>query len=72
MPNESVWKIHKVRCMPKLIHNLISVGQLDDEEHNLTFNSGGWKVTKGAMVVTQGVKLEDSTLIIVSEIHNSY
>ena len=56
MPNGSVWKIHKVRHVPRLLRNLISVGQLDDEGHHVTFNCGGWKVTKGAMVVARGTK----------------
>ena len=36
-----------------LMRNLISVGQLDDESHNVVFNNGGWKVTKGVMMITQ-------------------
>ena len=35
-----------------MIRNLISVGQLDDKGHNVVFNNGGWKVTKGAMCNT--------------------
>ena len=38
------------------MRNLISVGQLDDEGHNGVFNNGGWKVTKGAIVVARGNK----------------
>ena len=38
--NDSMWKIHKVRRVPKLICNLISVRQLDDERHNVTFTGG--------------------------------
>ena len=51
MPNGSVWKIHKMRHVPGLMRNLISVGQLDDEGHNVVFNNRGWKVIKGAMVI---------------------
>lgn len=50
MSNGYVWKIHKVRHVPKPMRNLISVGQLDYEGHNVTFNGGDWKVTEGAMV----------------------
>lgn len=56
MTSGSVWKIQKVKHVPKLMRNLISVGQLDDEGHNVTFNCGSWKVTKGAMVVARGNK----------------
>ncbi|XP_068641961.1 uncharacterized protein [Aristolochia californica] len=38
MSNGSVWKIHKVRLVPKLMRTLISVGKLDDEGHNVIFN----------------------------------
>ena len=34
MLNSSIWKIHKVRHVSKLMHNLILVGQLDDEGYN--------------------------------------
>lgn len=40
--------------MSKLMQNLISVGQLDDEGHNVTFICGDWKVSKGAMLVARG------------------
>ena len=56
MPNESVWKIQNVRHVPGLMRNLISVGQLGDEGHNMVFCNGGWKVTKGAMAVARGNK----------------
>ena len=57
MPNGLVWKIQKVRHVPSLMRNLISVGQLDDEGHNVVFNNGGWKVTKGALVIARGNKI---------------
>ena len=38
------------------MRNLILVGQLDDEGHNVVFYNGGWKVTKRAMVVARGKK----------------
>ena len=58
MPNRSVWKIQKVRHVPGLMRNLISVRQLKDEGHNVVFYNGGGKVTKGAMVVARGKKTE--------------
>ena len=30
---------------------------VDDKGHNVVFNNGGWKVTKGAMVVARGNKI---------------
>ena len=56
MLNGSIWKIHKVRHVPKLMHNLILVGQLDDEGYNVTFTNGAWKVMRGSMVVVRGNK----------------
>ena len=37
--------------------NLISVGQLDDEEHAILFVSGTWKVTKGVKVLARRKKI---------------
>ena len=36
-PNDSVWKLQKVRYIPQLKKNLISVGQLDDSGHSISF-----------------------------------
>ena len=36
--------------------NLVLVGRLDDEKHNMIIIGGAWKVKKRAMVVTQGCK----------------
>ena len=51
MSNNVVWKIHNVRHIPKLMCNLVSIGQLDNEGHNVVFTGGVWKVTKSVMVV---------------------
>ena len=48
LPNGSVWLLEKVRHIPDLRRNLISVGQLDDEGHAILFVGGTWNVTKGA------------------------
>ncbi|RVW67261.1 Retrovirus-related Pol polyprotein from transposon TNT 1-94 [Vitis vinifera] len=37
LPNGSVWLLEKVRHIPDLRRNLISVGQLDDEGHAILF-----------------------------------
>ena len=52
----SVWLLEKVRHIPELRRNLISVGQLDDERHAILFVGGTWKVTKGARVLARGKK----------------
>ncbi|RVW87889.1 Retrovirus-related Pol polyprotein from transposon TNT 1-94 [Vitis vinifera] len=56
LPNGSVWLLEKVRHIPDLKRNLISVGQLDDEGHAILFVGGTWKVTKGARVLARGKK----------------
>ena len=56
LPNEFVWLLEKVRHIPDLRKNLISVGQLDDERHAILFVGGTWKVTKGARVLARGKK----------------
>ncbi|XP_038697963.1 uncharacterized protein LOC119995516 [Tripterygium wilfordii] len=38
LPNKSIWLLEKVRHIPGLRRNLISVGQLDDEGHAILFN----------------------------------
>ena len=57
MSNGSMWKIHKVRFVPKLMCNLISVGQLDNEGHNVIFIGTACEVMKGSMVFAQGNKI---------------
>ena len=52
----SVWLLEKVRHIPNLRRNLISVGKLDDEGHAILFVCGTWKVTQGARVLTRGKK----------------
>ena len=40
MSNGTFWEIHKVRYVPKLKRNLISIGQLNDEGGTMIFNGG--------------------------------
>ena len=40
LPNGSVWLLEKVRHIPKLRRNLISVGRLNDEGHAILFVGG--------------------------------
>ena len=56
LPNGSVWLLEKVRHIPDLRRNLISVGQLDDEGNAILFAGGTWKVTKEARVLARGKK----------------
>ena len=56
LPNGSIWLLEKVRQIPNLRRNLISVGQLDDEGHTILFVGNTWKVTKGAKVLARGKK----------------
>ena len=46
LPNGSVWLLEKVRHIPDLRRNLISVGQLDDEGHAILFIGGTWKLQR--------------------------
>ena len=56
LPNGSVWLLEKVRHIPDLRRNLISIGQLDDERHAILFVGDTWKVTKGVRVLACGKK----------------
>ena len=58
LPNGSVWLLVKVRHIPNLRRNLISIGQLDDKWHAILFVGGTWKVTKGAKVLARGKKTD--------------
>ena len=40
--------------MPKLMRNLISVGQLDSDGHTTTIGSSSWKVEKGSYSCSLG------------------
>ena len=64
LPNGSIWLLEKVRHIPDLRRNLISVGQVNDEGHAILFVGGTWKVTKGARVLACGNKT--STLYMTS------
>ena len=64
LPNGAVWLLEKVRNIPDLKRNLISVGQLDDEGHAILFVGGTWKVTKGVRVLARRKKT--GTLYMIS------
>ena len=66
LSNGHVWLLEKVRHIPDLRRNLISVGQLDDEGHAILFVGGTWKVTKGVRVLAHGKKI--GTLCMTSSL----
>ena len=49
--------LKQVRHIPEMCMNLISVGQLDDDEWFKTFGNNSWKICKGAMVMARGPKI---------------
>ncbi|XP_057954717.1 uncharacterized protein LOC131148806 [Malania oleifera] len=59
----------KVRHIPDLRKNLISVRQLDDKGHAMLFTVGTWKVTKRARVLVCGKKSVMTLANITSNIN---
>ena len=49
----TTWVSH----VPRLSKNLISAGKIGDEGYVVTFNDKKWKVSKGSLIVTKGVKV---------------
>jgi hypothetical protein len=47
----------KVRHVSELKENLISVGQLDEEWHDISFHGSKWKVSTGAKILARGYKI---------------
>ena len=45
------WTLKDVRVIPSLKKQLISVGQLDEQGHEVKFGNGQWKVVKGNLVM---------------------
>ncbi|CAH9079423.1 unnamed protein product [Cuscuta epithymum] len=52
----TTWRLKDVRYIPDLKKMLISVGQLDEEGHNVSFGNKQWKVKKGKLVIARGQK----------------
>lgn len=50
------WTLKDVRVIPSLKKQLISVGQLDEQGHEVKFRNGQWKVVKGNRVIARGHK----------------
>lgn len=61
------WTLKNVKFIPDLKRMLISVGQLDDEGHHVTFGDHQWKVTKGNLVVARGQKRGTLYMVEVSD-----
>lgn len=45
-----------VKHVPEMHMSLISMGWLDDEGYSTIFEKGGWKISKGALVMAKGPK----------------
>lgn len=58
MPNQSVWKLKNIKHVPSLKRNLISIGQLDNEGYVTILVGGSWKITKDAMMIARGNKID--------------
>jgi len=67
--SDLVWKLQKVRHVPELKENLISVGQLDEDEHAISFHGGKWKVSTGARILARGYKI--GTLYMTTNIRDT-
>ena len=50
------WTLKDVRVIPSLKKKFISVGQLDEQGHEVKFGNGQWKVVKGNLVIARGRK----------------
>ncbi|PKI56092.1 hypothetical protein CRG98_023524 [Punica granatum] len=61
--------LKKVRHVPEIRLNLISMGQLDDEGYSNEFSNGRWKLSKGSLIVARGQKTD--TLYRPRARHNS-
>ena len=48
--------LKQVRHLPEMRMSLISMGRLDDEGYLTSFGKGGWKISKGALVMAKGPK----------------
>jgi hypothetical protein len=77
--SDSVWKLQKVRHVPDLKKNLISMGQLDDERHSINFHGGKWKVRIGARILAQRYKtctlymttnIRDTTAVVDASVNS--
>jgi hypothetical protein len=55
--SDLVWKLQKVRHVSELKENLISMGQLDEEWHAISFYGSKWKVSTGAKILARGYKI---------------
>ena len=53
----STLKLRNIKHVTKLKRDLISIGQLADEEMKMTFDSNVCKITKGVMMMAHGKKV---------------
>ena len=57
LPNGTQLTLSDVRHIPDIKKNLISTRQLDEDGFRTFFGDGHWKVSKGAMVIAKGPKV---------------
>ena len=57
LQNENQWILNHVGNISNLRRNLISGGQVDDEDCTTTLTRKLWKVTKGSLVLGKGEKI---------------
>ena len=68
MPNSTTFVLQRVRHVPALAKSLISVGQLDSLGFNVSFGDGGWKLTKGNLVLAKGAKMNTLYSLCVASV----
>ena len=52
----STFVLQNVKHAPDIPINLISVGQLDDDDYHNDLCNGQWKLTKGSVILARGRK----------------
>ena len=54
MDGHTTLKLAEIRHVPRIRRSLISVGQPTDLGYKVTFERGGWRISRGAMVIVRG------------------
>ena len=49
--------LKQVSHVPEMHMSLISMGRLDDEGYSTSFGKGGWRISKGALIMAKGPKI---------------
>ena len=64
--------LKNVFLIPYLKRMLISVGQLDNEGHRVTFDDHKWKVKRGDLIIAKGQKHGTLYMVDVSKDESKY